>query len=236
MSLYIWSHNLSSGILKAMPRQEKVEALVLSRRNIGEADRLVTFFTWQRGLMRVVAKGVRRIPSRRGGHLEPITKVIATVGGSPERSYLATIETSDYLSILHNNREALAAAHVVGSAAVHLFEYGTPYPKVFEAMGYAWENFARYRLPRRHLLEAAVLMLMLREAGVMPGIGELAEAGVSLSGRAYALWQHVCAEPRQALVAEAKDESDEVAQAVRQYLAYAFPLRAAPHQPAGAVY
>lgn len=45
-------------------------AIVLKRRNVGEADRIITIFTKHSGRMRVVAKGIRRIHSRRAAHLE----------------------------------------------------------------------------------------------------------------------------------------------------------------------
>ncbi len=48
----------------------KTEAVVLSRRNFGEADRLVTFFTRDLGKITVIAKGVRRPRSKKAGHLE----------------------------------------------------------------------------------------------------------------------------------------------------------------------
>ncbi|MFO0704547.1 MAG: DNA repair protein RecO [Candidatus Andersenbacteria bacterium] len=48
-----------------------VDALVLNRRDIGEADRLITIFSRTMGKQRVVAKGVRRTTSRMAAHLEP---------------------------------------------------------------------------------------------------------------------------------------------------------------------
>ncbi len=44
--------------------------IVLKRANVGEADRIVTIFSKEYGRMRVVAKGIRRIHSRRSAHLE----------------------------------------------------------------------------------------------------------------------------------------------------------------------
>lgn len=44
--------------------------IVLKRRNVGEADRLITIFSKEYGRMRVVAKGIRRIHSRRSPYLE----------------------------------------------------------------------------------------------------------------------------------------------------------------------
>ncbi len=51
------------------------EAIVLRTHKLGEADRIVTLLTRQRGLVRAVAKGVRRTTSRWGSRLEPFTHV-----------------------------------------------------------------------------------------------------------------------------------------------------------------
>ena len=51
----------------------KTPAIVLSTRNLGEADKLVTLFTHRHGKIKGTAKGARRIKSRFGGSLEPFT-------------------------------------------------------------------------------------------------------------------------------------------------------------------
>lgn len=56
--------------MTSLGRIYTVHAIVLKRRNVGEADRIVTLFTKEYGRMRVVAKGVRRVHSRRAAHLE----------------------------------------------------------------------------------------------------------------------------------------------------------------------
>lgn len=49
--------------------------VVLKRRNVGEADRTLTVFSREYGRMKIVAKGVRRIHSRRAAHLEIFSHV-----------------------------------------------------------------------------------------------------------------------------------------------------------------
>jgi DNA repair protein RecO (recombination protein O) len=49
------------------------EAIVLGGMRLGEADKLVTFFSLKRGKVKGVAKGARRIKSRFGASLEPFT-------------------------------------------------------------------------------------------------------------------------------------------------------------------
>ncbi len=51
-------------------RSYSTEAIVLKRSDLGEADRILTLFTPHKGKVHVIAKGVRRITSKRAGHLE----------------------------------------------------------------------------------------------------------------------------------------------------------------------
>jgi len=53
----------------------KTEGVILKRRNFGEADRILTIFTLHRGKISVMAKGVRRITSRRAGNVELLNRV-----------------------------------------------------------------------------------------------------------------------------------------------------------------
>ena len=48
---------------------------VLKRINLGEADRFVTLFTQNNGKMEVLAKGVRKITSKRSSHIELLNLV-----------------------------------------------------------------------------------------------------------------------------------------------------------------
>lgn len=57
-----------------MSRTYNTVGIVLKRRNYGEADRLVTILTRDYGKVTVLAKGVRKINSKRSGSIEPGTK------------------------------------------------------------------------------------------------------------------------------------------------------------------
>ncbi len=56
-------------------RSFRVEAVVLRHTDWGEADRLLSMYTRERGKVRAIAKGVRKVRSRKAGHLEPFTRV-----------------------------------------------------------------------------------------------------------------------------------------------------------------
>ncbi len=51
-------------------RTHKDEAIIIKRRNFGEADRMVTMFTRGHGKIAVKATGIRKIASRRSSHVE----------------------------------------------------------------------------------------------------------------------------------------------------------------------
>jgi DNA repair protein RecO (recombination protein O) len=57
------------------------EGIILKRISTGEADRIITVFTKQFGKIRMVARGVRKITSRRAGHLEVFTHGVYTLHG-----------------------------------------------------------------------------------------------------------------------------------------------------------
>ena len=69
-------HEAENSIDKSPPQNERrsrafrSQALILKRRNLGEADRLLTLFTPRHGKITALARGVRKASSRKSGHVE----------------------------------------------------------------------------------------------------------------------------------------------------------------------
>ncbi len=74
-------------------RLYRLTAVVLRRRDMGEADRLLTVFTRDRGKLTLLAKGVRRQASRKAGHLEPFTEVDLLVAKGKSLDIITQAET-----------------------------------------------------------------------------------------------------------------------------------------------
>ncbi len=68
-----------------MPLQT-TEAIVIGGHNLGEADRIIPFFTRRLGKVRAVARGARRVRSRYGGTLELFTLGQLVFFESPNRT------------------------------------------------------------------------------------------------------------------------------------------------------
>lgn len=50
-----------------------LDAIILSRKNYGEADRILTVFSKEEGKIKVIAKGCRKIKSKLACHIEPFS-------------------------------------------------------------------------------------------------------------------------------------------------------------------
>lgn len=156
----------------------KLPALVLSRRNVGEADRLVTFFTREHGLIRAVAKGVRKIPSRRGGHLEPYTLALALLTVSRAGAYVGAVETLNHFPELRESQSAMRVAHHITTTLLGLFEEGDAEPQLFDAVTEAWHMLPSLPESKAHVLEATLMSLALTQAGMMPNLTACRQCGV----------------------------------------------------------
>lgn len=75
---------------------EQTEAIVLRTFNIGEQDKIVVFFSKDRGIIKGTAKGARKFGNRFGSSLEPLSLVKAHYY-EKERKELVTISSCDLL-------------------------------------------------------------------------------------------------------------------------------------------
>ncbi len=81
------------------------DGFIIKRRNFGEADRILTIFSKQNGKITVLAKGVRKITSRRGALLEPFNHVKFHTVQSYTRRVLTEVELIRSFDEYKNNLE-----------------------------------------------------------------------------------------------------------------------------------
>jgi DNA repair protein RecO (recombination protein O) len=91
-------------------RLYRTEAIVLSRMDYGEADRIITLFTPQHGKLRVIAKGVRRPTSRFGPHLEYFCRCNLMLARGRELDVVTGVETIDPHLALRSDLDAYGHA------------------------------------------------------------------------------------------------------------------------------
>lgn len=90
----------------------KVEAIVLSRKNVGEADRILTIFTKQYGKLRVLAKGIRRVTSKRAPYAEIFSRVNMVLHrGKTNLDLVGEISPLENYQILRKNLVYVSSAY-----------------------------------------------------------------------------------------------------------------------------
>jgi len=117
------------------PRSFRVEAVVLRHADWGEADRLLTLYTRERGKVRAIAKGARKIRSRKAGHLEPFTRVTLQLARGHDLLIVTQADTLDaYLAIHENLDKTSHAAYAVELLDRFTYEEDTENYRIFNLL------------------------------------------------------------------------------------------------------
>jgi len=94
-------------------RSFRASAVVLRHADWGEADRLLTLYTRQQGMVRALAKGARKITSRKGGHLQPFTHITVQLARGRDLLIVTQVETLNAFLPLHDDLVKLSYASYV---------------------------------------------------------------------------------------------------------------------------
>ena len=125
-------------------RSIRVHAIVLRHADWGEADRLITLYSHEQGKLRAVAKGARKITSRKAGHLEPFTQVKLQLSRGRDLFIVTQADTVDaYLPL----RESLVltgyASYVVELLDRFVYEEEGTNPSLFRLLADTLERIAK---------------------------------------------------------------------------------------------
>jgi DNA repair protein RecO (recombination protein O) len=106
-------------------RTYHTQAVVLGHIEYGEADRILRLFTFEKGKITAIAKGVRKIRSRKAGHLEPFTRVNLFFAKGRDLDIITQAETVDpYMGIRDDLNRMAYAAYVVEALDRFTYEEG----------------------------------------------------------------------------------------------------------------
>lgn len=101
------------------------EAIILRRTDYGEADRLLTIITPQLGKLRVMAKGARKITSRKAGHVELFTRVQLLLARGRTFDIVSQAETIEAHRPLREDLLRGGYAHYLGELADQFSQEGS---------------------------------------------------------------------------------------------------------------
>lgn len=95
------------------PRSFRVEAVVLKHNDQGEADRMLTLYSRERGKLRALAKGARKMRSRKAGHVEPFTHVSLLLAKGRNWYIVSQAEAVDTFNALREDLETVGHASYI---------------------------------------------------------------------------------------------------------------------------
>lgn len=133
-----------------MKRTFKTEGIVIKRANYGEADRILTFYTKHYGKLRAMAKGVRRLTSRKGGNVELFNDVIIFLVKGKNLDIVTEVQVIDVFKTWRKNLIKVGVAYYFCELVDKLTPEEQPNQQVFRLLKDALGQISKREL--RHLV------------------------------------------------------------------------------------
>jgi DNA repair protein RecO (recombination protein O) len=162
----------------AVPRSFKTEAIVLRSIRYGEADRVLHLYTPDRGRVGAVAKGVRRVKSRLGGRLEPLSRVRLVLHQG--RGELCTISQADAIrphAALRERRDSLERATQACEAVLRLLDSTEANPPAYNLLCNQLVLLDEHAAAAGRAQALAFRVKLLLAAGFAPELASCAACG-----------------------------------------------------------
>ena len=112
----------------------QTKAIVIGRTNFGEADRVVRFITPDHGKLAAVAKGVRKIKSRFGGHLELFGETDLMLNSGRNLDTITSARLLWYPHELVGDYMRLSLAFMIAKAVDRLTEPSQPAVALYDVV------------------------------------------------------------------------------------------------------
>ena len=122
----------------------RLEAVVLRHSDWGEADRLLVLYTRQQGKVRAIAKGARKVTSRKAGHIEPFTHVTLQLAKGRDLLIVTQADTVDaFLDLRDDLMKTSYAAYIVELLDRFTYEEEGANPALFRALRESLERIEK---------------------------------------------------------------------------------------------
>lgn len=118
----------------------RIEAVILKRTDMGEADRLLTLFTPDQGKVRAIAKGARKPLSRKSGHIELFSHSMLLLAKGRQLDIITQADTLESFMPMRENLDRLGYAYYIAELVDKFSEEGSENPMLFDLLlhGLRW--------------------------------------------------------------------------------------------------
>lgn len=145
------------------------EGFILKRKNFGEADKLITLFTKNHGKVISVARGVRKITSRRAGSLELLNHVKVSLHQTKGLPILTEAQIQNTFPDLKEDLNKISIAFLVLELTDRLFEEGQENRNVFDLISDTISRIDKAQtLAEAKKFQISFQIKLLTEMGYLP--------------------------------------------------------------------
>ena len=156
-----------------LPRRYTTDAIVLSRFDLGEADRVMTLITPGIGKLKAIAKGIRRPTSRIGGSLEPFAELQVALARGRTFDVVTQVSVGHAWLNLRDDLESAATAWYLAELADRSLEERHAAEPLYALLRRAYELLDAGMAPGR--VARWYEMHLLDELGVRPEVDRCVE-------------------------------------------------------------
>lgn len=159
-------------------RRERVyrtRAVILKRREQGEADRVITLFTPEYGKRVVIAKGVRKPTSRKAGHLEPFTLVALMLARGKTWDIITSAQTVISFRKLREDLDLTAYAYYFCELLDAFVQEDDPHPELYDLLLTAFRRLQES--PNLALTARWYELALLKHVGFSPQLFQCVQCG-----------------------------------------------------------
>ncbi|MFC1711454.1 DNA repair protein RecO [Patescibacteria group bacterium] len=135
-----------------MARTYKTEGIVIKRLNFGEADKLLTIYSKHYGKIKCVAKGIRKLTSRKGGNLELFNQVAIFLAKGKNLDIITEVQIIDSYSTFRKNLKKVAIAYQLCELIDRITREEHANEKLFELLKNTMKNLTITNVDLNNLL------------------------------------------------------------------------------------
>jgi DNA repair protein RecO (recombination protein O) len=169
-----------------VPRRYTTDAIVLSRFDLGEADRVLTLITPGIGKLKAIAKGIRKPTSRIGGSLEPFAELQVALARGRTFDVVTQVSVGHAWLNLRDSLESAATAWYLAELADRSLEERHAAEPLYALLRRAYELLDAGMAPDR--VARWYEMHLLDELGVRPEVDRCVECDRMLEAEGRFRW------------------------------------------------
>jgi DNA repair protein RecO (recombination protein O) len=143
------------------PHSYSSEGIVLTRRNFGEADRILVLYTKNFGRISLLAKGIRRPKSRKRGHVEVFNKIKfqAVVGHGLD--LIIEAEVTDGFKEIRTSLKKISLAYYITEVVGRITHEGEEHVEVYDLIIDTFERLKTTKLLKKLRLQFVTELLII---------------------------------------------------------------------------